>query len=116
MPLHSTYNAGATFLELGVSFRAVAFAVSIFFMSLSWGGASTASSLSLWVVVCGAVTVHMMVPMTPEMGRAVGLLKATNVFSSDDYKCGACQCFISSETLLRDICSQHIPVIIPLRL
>lgn len=34
----------------------------------------------------GAMTVHMMVPMTSEMGRAVGLLKAINVFSSDDYK------------------------------
>lgn len=35
MPLHSTYNAGATFLELGFSIRAVALVVSIFFMSLS---------------------------------------------------------------------------------
>lgn len=86
MPLHSTHDAGATFLELGVSFRAMAFAVSIFFMSPSWGGASTASSLFLWFLASGAVTVHMMVPMASETGKAVGLLKATNVFSSDDYK------------------------------
>lgn len=89
--MHPTDSSGATLqkLFLGVSFRATAF--SMFFMNLScgdWrvhGGACTVASSFQCVLACGAVTIHITMPVTLEMGRAVevlALLKATNVFSS----------------------------------